>query len=68
MTEDRFKVGDKVSFYNGIRRVVARVVEDRGRIGVNGRQIFTIEVDVEGDQPSRFELPAERLSRPQAAA
>jgi len=38
----------------------ARVIEDRGNLGVRGRRIVRVEMD-SGGSPVRFELPAEQL-------
>jgi hypothetical protein len=37
--------GDRVRFKLGAHRVVGTVVEDRGLIGVGGRQLVRVEVD-----------------------
>jgi hypothetical protein len=42
----------------------ARVIEDRGNIGVGGRRIVRLELEqdpIDGDEPIRFERPVERL-------
>jgi len=36
------RVGDRVSYMFGTHRVVARVVEDHGNIGVGGRQLVAV--------------------------
>lgn len=58
--------GDQVRFRLGATTIRARVIEDRGHVGVNGRQIVRIEVLVddadEGDE-QRFEMPADDLVR-----
>jgi hypothetical protein len=67
MPGDEFKVGDMVVLtLAGVVRT-ARVIEDRGRIGVGGRRLLRIElIDPDlGDDVPRFEVPAEQV---QAAA
>ena len=55
-----FRIGDKVRLNFGNRTVTGTVVEDRGRIGVGGRQLFRIVVKM-GDGERALELPAEKL-------
>jgi hypothetical protein len=45
------------------RTFAARVVEDRGPIGVGGRRLLRVEVlEAEpGEDAPRFEVPAERV-------
>ena len=56
----KFHIGDKVRLSFGNRTVTGTVVEDRGRIGVGGRQLFRIVVKT-GDGERALELPAEKL-------
>ena len=59
----KIKVGDTVKFtLAGVVRT-ARVIEDRGPIGVGGRQLLRVEiVDPDlGDDAPRFEIPAEQV-------
>ena len=63
--------GDRVHFTVGKCTFHARVVEDRGALGVGGRQIVGIELlpdDDTDEEPRRFEMPAEELRRDQTAA
>lgn len=69
-------VDDIVSYPFGPRVIRARVIEDRGSIGVGGRQLVVIEVlptaeqlpsDVAGE-PHQFEMPAESLTVEQQPA
>lgn len=62
MTRTRFNVGDRVRFQLGAHRVVGTVVEDRGLIGVDGRQIVRIEVELDSTYLREFELPAALLT------
>ena len=56
----KFRIGDRVRLSFGNRTVTGTVVEDRGRIGVGGRQLFRIVVKT-GDEERALELPAEKL-------
>ena len=56
----RFRIGAKVRLSFGNRIVTGTVIEDRGRIGVGGRQLFRIVVRM-GDGERALELPAEKL-------
>ena len=62
MTKTHFKVGDRVRFKLGGHQVVGRVVEDRGFIGVDGRQLVRVEVEVDPTYLREFELPAALLT------
>ena len=63
------RVGDHVRFDYGAREVLAEVIEDRGPIGVGGRQI--IRVRLIGDEwhgaQLDFEVPAEQVTPVTAA-
>jgi hypothetical protein len=60
MAEFRYRKGDIVEFQRGTRRVRGVVKEDRGPIGVNGRNLYLIDfgTDIYGQGPSEVELPA----------
>ena len=62
MTKTHIKDGDRVRFKLGARHVVGRVVEDRGFIGVDGRQLVRVEVKVDPTYLREFELPAALLT------
>lgn len=62
MTRTRFKVGDRVRFKLGAHHVVGRVVEDRGSIGIDGRQLVRVEVEIDPTCLREFELPAALLT------
>jgi hypothetical protein len=62
MTKTHFKVGDRVRFKLGAHRVVGRVVEDRGFIGVGGRQLVRVEVEVDPTYLRELEIPAALLT------
>jgi hypothetical protein len=56
------KVGSIVGVRTAGGKVIpARVIEDRGNLGVNGRRIVRLEVDVTCSEPVRFERPVEWL-------
>jgi hypothetical protein len=56
------KVGSIVGVRRGDEIVAARVIEDRGNLGVGGRRILRLEIEPEfGGEPFRFERPAEWL-------
>jgi hypothetical protein len=58
----RETVGDWVTFKLGNRDVLGRVLEDRGRIGAQGRSLLRVLAVTAGPgQPGVFELPADEL-------
>lgn len=62
MTKTHFKVGDRVQFKLGAHHVVGTVIEDRGRIGVGGRQLVRVEVELDSTFLREFEIPAALLT------
>ena len=58
----RFKVGDWVSFPYGFQNAVARIAEDRGRIGYKGRRLYRVELFRAECEPDRFEVPEENMT------
>jgi hypothetical protein len=62
----KFKVGDWVWIVNGPHRLLARVVEDRGPLGVKGRRIYGLNEFplwapvVESEVAEDYLEPAER--------
>lgn len=62
--------GDLVRFTLGAMTVHARVIEDRGPIGLNRRQLVRVEVLGEDDEdaPRRFEMASAEVVLEQAAA
>ncbi len=63
--------GDVVTYTVGRWTYRARVIEDRGHIGVGGRQIVRLEaIDEEqfDDEPHRFEMAAADVALEQPAA
>ncbi len=58
------RVGDLVKLRFGRRDVRGTVIEDRGRIGVNGRRLLRVKVDLEPSlDPMELEIPATELAR-----
>lgn len=55
------RIGDHVSFVYGLKRIAGSIVEDRGKVGMGGRQLFLVEVPLQFGDPMRFELPADEL-------
>lgn len=63
--------GDVVTYTVGRALVRARVIEDRGHIGMGGRQIVRLEALGEEDfepEPRRFEMAAADVVLEQPAA
>jgi len=61
MLAPRFRIGDWVSFLYGPRKVLAKVVEDRGPLGVHRRRLYRVRLDVDRDESTTFEIPEEEL-------
>lgn len=57
----RFRVDDKVAFTFGTRRVKGFIVEDRGPLGVNGRRIYGVRLDMDPFDSVFLELPEDAL-------
>jgi hypothetical protein len=62
----RLSVGDHVVLTLAGRELDATVIEDRGPLGVGGRQIVGIRLG-EGDDAREFEVAAEHLALRAAA-
>jgi hypothetical protein len=58
---NQFKVWDWVSFPYGVRDMLAQIIELRGPLGTNGRQIYRIRIVPDEGEPDEFELPEEAL-------
>jgi hypothetical protein len=56
-----FHIGDWVAFQYGPEKVSAKVLEDRGRLGVGGRRIYRVQPDAELEEASAFEMPEDAL-------
>ncbi len=63
-----YKVGDKVRFQLGAHKVVGTVIEDRGLIGLRGRQLVRVAVALDPPYEQHFELPAYLLEPEGGAA
>jgi len=62
MSAHDLRPGDLVTFPFGAMTIHARVIEDRGHLGIKGGQIVRIEViEEDADEPWRFEMPAEEV-------
>lgn len=63
MPEIKFRKGNRVKFRFGIYSVEGLVKEDRGPIGIGGRNLYLVEFRLGPyvESPSQIELPAERL-------
>ena len=64
----RFRVGDWVSFLYGVRRVTAQIIEDRGGVGMKGRQMYRIRMDRDVNDTIEFEIPEVELEPATAPA
>jgi hypothetical protein len=63
MPETRFRKGDLVRFQFGTSLLQGVVKEDRGPIGIKGRQLYLVEFRAQAgtDSTSLVELPAGEL-------
>ncbi len=58
----KFRVGDSVKVRFGTGLSAARIIEDRGPIGINGRRLVRVQiVGSEPDVDLAFEVPVEEL-------
>jgi hypothetical protein len=57
----RFRLGDWVSYLVGFRRVIARVVEDRGPLGMRGRRIYELQLEPGEDGGRTIDVPEHDL-------
>jgi hypothetical protein len=57
----RYRVGDWVTFFFGPQKVKARVIEDRGPLGVGGRRIYRVSLAFDSAEPMEFEMPEDDL-------
>lgn len=60
--EKRFRVGQSVWLLMGHRPVKAEILEDRGPLGVGGRRLYRIKVEVAPGESSSFKLSADDLA------
>jgi hypothetical protein len=56
-----FRVGDRVRFDYGRRRVTGEIVEDYGPLGAGGRRLFQVLIPVEPDEPVLVALPEDEM-------
>ncbi|MEX2175165.1 MAG: hypothetical protein WD872_12455 [Pirellulaceae bacterium] len=57
--ETRFRVEDDVRFKFGLTKVIGKITEDRGAIGVGGRRLYGIRFQFTPDDEAIYiELPA----------
>ncbi len=61
-------VGDRVEFKLAGRRIVGKVVEDRGKLGAGGRRIVAIRTKIGRKDSSVVEIPADEVKRREGAA
>jgi hypothetical protein len=63
MPKAQFCKGDLVSFRFATRFVQGEVKQDRGPIGINGRNLYLVEfrLDPQSASHSQIELPADQL-------
>lgn len=54
-------IGDHVTFAFGLKMLRGVILEDRGRVGIGGQQLFLVEAPLKHDEPLRFELPEDEL-------
>ena len=57
----RFHIGDWVKFEYGPKKVSAKIVEDRGLLGIQGRRLYRVQLDEELGEASTFEVPENEL-------
>ncbi len=56
------RVGGRVYWRGLFNKVPARIIEDRGNIGVGGRRLYRIQVRDTGSADRTFEVPAQELT------
>ena len=65
LTKKKLRIGDLVSVRLGTTIWRARLVEDRGHIGVKGRQLFRLQLLSDQDEVPMFvEVPEDRIEVP----
>ncbi len=57
----RFRIGEWVLFPFGTRKVLAKIIEDRGPIGYRGRRLYGVLLDRNRPEPKTTEAPEEDL-------
>jgi hypothetical protein len=66
--KNRFRVGDRVGFLFGRRRVIGVIVEDRGPLGMQGRRLYRIEFTLPPAEPMFVEIPEDEIEPETAKA
>jgi hypothetical protein len=62
MTQMKLRVGSRVTLTFGGRKVTGTVIEDRGHIGVGGRRLLRVRVELSGvAEPIEVEIPEAEL-------
>ena len=56
-----FRVGDRVRFPLGRRRITGVITEDRGAIGIRGRHLYQVVVPMDPLGSTTFELPEDEI-------
>lgn len=57
----RWKVGDRVRFRFGDRRIRGTIIEDRGNLATGGRRLYRIRFRFDLDPDAIIELPEHLL-------
>ncbi len=57
----RFGLGDRVRLRFGAKAVTGTIVEDRGRIGIRGRRLLRVRVNIDSGQETFVEVPVDEL-------
>ena len=57
----KINAGDRVRMPYGIGEILADVIEDRGFIGIGGRQLIRVRVNPGKEWQEEFEVPAEEV-------
>jgi hypothetical protein len=56
-----FKVGDRVRYKRGLEPVEGVIVEDRGPLGIGGRRLYAVRVQLDEWNAIVTELPVSEL-------
>lgn len=57
-----FKVGDRVRYMRVFTPVEGVIIEDRGNLGVGGRRVYRLRVQLEEGHEIETELPDDKLT------
>ncbi len=60
---DRLRVGTAVTIRWGLQNVRGVITEDRGAIGIGGRRLYRVDVDLGESSLVVMELPASEIER-----